>query len=101
MKVSKLKKRLSANRTMQEVSFSLPEDVVEDLKRIAPHLGFTDYQALMRAYVGQGLRADSERLAAQLEFTSVIENLRRHGVKETVIASAIAEAKGDVQAEAA
>ena len=100
MKVSKLKKRLSSNRPMQTVSFNLPEDVVEDLKRVAPHLGFTDYQALMRAYVGQGLRADVERLSFQLEFTAVLEHLRRQGVNENVIASAIAEAKDEVRAAA-
>lgn len=97
MKVSKLKKRLSASRPMQKVSFNLPEDVVEDLKRIATHLGFSDHQALMRAYVGQGLRADVERLASQLEFSAVIENLRRYGVNESLLASAIAEAKDEVQ----
>jgi hypothetical protein len=28
----------------------MPEDVVEDLKRIAPKLGFSGYQPLIRAY---------------------------------------------------
>ena len=46
------------------VSIRMPEDVVEDLKQVAPLLGFTGYQPLMRAYIGQGLRADLARLAA-------------------------------------
>ncbi len=46
---------------MAMVSIHLPEDVVDDLKRIAPQIGFTEYQSLMRAYIGQGLRADFER----------------------------------------
>jgi hypothetical protein len=33
-----------------------PADVIEDLKRVAPLLGFSGYQPLVRAYVGQGLR---------------------------------------------
>lgn len=93
MKVSKLKQRLNANRPMQTVSFNLPEDVIEELKRMAPHLGFSDHIALMRAYVGQGLRLDSERFAGTLEFSAVIESLKRQGVDERLIESAIAEAK--------
>jgi len=47
---------------MTSVTLRMPEDVVEDLKRIAPLLGFPGYQPLMRAYLGQSLRKDSERL---------------------------------------
>lgn len=52
---------------MKTISIRLPEDVVDDLKRIAPQLGFTAYQSLMRAYIGQGLRADFERLESNHE----------------------------------
>jgi hypothetical protein len=40
----------------------MPEDVVEDLNTIAPLLGFSGYQRLIRAYIGQGLRQDLEKL---------------------------------------
>jgi len=53
-----LKKRLRKDRPMTTVSLRMPEDVVDDLKRIASRLGFTSYQALVRALVGQGLRRD-------------------------------------------
>ena len=46
----------------------MPEDVIEDLKRIAPLLGFSGYQPLVRAYIGQGLRADLERLDGDTQF---------------------------------
>jgi len=36
----------------------MPEDVVKELKRVAPLLGFSGYQPLIRAYIGQGLRKD-------------------------------------------
>jgi hypothetical protein len=36
--------------------------VVEDLKRVAPSLGFAGYQPLIRAYIGKGLRIDLARL---------------------------------------
>jgi hypothetical protein len=39
----------------------VPEDVIEDLKKVAPELGFSGYQPLIRAYVGQGLRKDLAR----------------------------------------
>ncbi len=43
MKMDKLKKRLEKDRTMISVTLRMPEDVVEDLKRIAPMLGFSGY----------------------------------------------------------
>ena len=78
---------------MTMISLRIPEDVVEDLKRIAPLLGFSGYQPLMRAYIGQGLRADLERLEGSVEIHNLIESLRKHGVEETVISSAMAEAQ--------
>lgn len=65
----------------------MPKDVIDDLKRVAPHLGFSGYQPLMRAYIGQGLRAD----LAKLEHSTVIDNLRQKGVSEELLASAVAD----------
>jgi hypothetical protein len=64
---------------------------LEDLKLVAPRLGFSGYQPLIRAYIGQGLRADLTRLAEDTELMQLIESLRKHGVKDEVIASAMAE----------
>ncbi len=79
------------------VSIRIPEDVIEDLKRVAPMLGFSGYQALIKAYIGQGLRADLERLENGVEISSLIESLKKKGVKEEIISSAIAEAQGSYQ----
>lgn len=49
MKVEALKKRLDKNRPMTTVTIHIPEDVKEDLKWIAPLLGFSSYQLLIRA----------------------------------------------------
>ena len=98
MKINKLKQRLQKNRAMTTISLRIPEDVVDDLKDIAPRLGFSGYQPLIRAYIGQGLRADLERLNENPEITNLVESLRRHGVKDEIIASAIAEVKGSVEA---
>jgi len=67
--------------------------VVEDLKRVAPLLGFSGYQPLMRAYIGQGLRADLARLEQGADLTRMAVSLRRQGVSEEVLATAVAGAK--------
>lgn len=78
---------------MTMVSIRMPEDVVEDLKRIAPHLGFSGYQPLIRAYVGQGLRHDLARLEQNTELSKLLESLKRQGVSDEVLATAVAEAQ--------
>ena len=77
---------------MTSISLRIPEDVIEDLKAIAPTLGFSGYQPLIRAYIGQGLRKDLARLEND-QVKLVVESLRRHGVEDQVIAEAIAEVK--------
>ncbi|MGH9802289.1 MAG: hypothetical protein ACRD82_18145 [Blastocatellia bacterium] len=89
MKMDKLKQRLRNDRPVTSVTVNMPEDVVGNLERVALHLGLTDAHALIRAYVGQGLRADLERLAATPEVVNLIASLQRQGVAEE-----IAEAKG-------
>ena len=78
MKIEALKKRLDKNRPMTNVTLSIPEDVIEDLNRIAPVLGFSSYQPLMRAYIGQGLRNDLERFEGE-QIPALIESLKRLG----------------------
>ncbi len=88
MKIEQLKKRLKRNRPMTSVTINIPENVVEDLKRIAPLLGFSDYQPLIRAYIGQGLRQDLERFESET-VTALIASLKRRGVSEQVIDEAL------------
>lgn len=93
MKTSDLRKRLRKDRPMTTISLRMPEDVVDDLKRVAPRLGFSGYQPLLRAYVGQGLRRDLERLEGTLDLAEFVDSLARRGVDEAVIAEAMAETK--------
>lgn len=88
----RLKKRLKKDRAMEIISIRLPEDVIEDLKEIAPALGFSGYQPLIRAYVGQGLRKDLARMENS-QIQALTDSLRRHGVKDEVISEALAEAR--------
>jgi hypothetical protein len=90
MKLEHLKKRLDKNRSMTTISIRFPADVVDDLKRVAPLRGFTGYQPLIRAYVGQGLRRDLERLENDT-ITALVESLKRHGVSEETINEALDE----------
>ncbi|MFM6058889.1 MAG: hypothetical protein ACKPBT_12070, partial [Microcystis aeruginosa] len=63
---------------------------IEDLKRVAPLLGFSGYQPLMRAYIGQGLRADLERLEGDT-ISALVASLKRHGVSDEVLQEALSE----------
>jgi len=70
----------------------IPEDVIEDLKEIAPSLGFSGYQPLIRAYIGQGLRKDQAQMEnSQLQLLT--ESLRKHGISDHVISAAFAESQ--------
>lgn len=93
MKMTQLRNRLRARRPMVTISMRVPEDVIADLKRVAPLLGFSGYQPLIRAYVGQGLRADLERLEPAGNISSLLTSLRRHGVTDELLSVAMAEAQ--------
>lgn len=90
MKIETLKVRLDRNRPMTSITIRMPEDIVENLKRIAPLLGFSGYQSLIRAYIGQGLRVDLERFESDA-VTTLIASLKRQGVSNEVINEALSE----------
>ena len=84
---------MQKDRPMTMVSIRIPNDVIDDLKRVAPMLGLSGYQSLIKAYIGQGLRADLERLESGVDISALVESLRKKGVKDEVISSAMAEAQ--------
>ena len=90
MKMETLNKRLDRKRPMTSVTIRIPEDVVEDLKKVAPLLGFSGYQPLIRAYIGQGLRVDLEKLESET-VNALVENLKRRGVSQALIDEALSE----------
>lgn len=53
---------LHNDRSTKHISIRIPEDVLEDLKRVAPLKGMSGYQALIKFYIGQGLRKDLRKL---------------------------------------
>ena len=86
----RLRTRLRKDRPMTTISIRMPEDVIDDLKEIAPALGLSGYQPLIRAYIGQGLRKDLIRLERP-ELAELEKSLRRHGVKNDVISAVLGE----------
>lgn len=87
----RIKSRLKKDRPMTTVTLRVPVDVVDSLKEIAPQRGFSGYQALLKFYVGEGLRRDeaeylwgpAQRMAAAL---------KRRGVSAKVVEAAVREA---------
>lgn len=77
---------------MSTISIRVPEDVIEDLKQLAPVLGFCGYQPQLRASVGQGLRRDLANLE-QYQLQLMVDSLRRRGVDDRVISEAVDEAR--------
>jgi len=90
MKMETIKRRLAKDRSMVAVTLRMPQDVVDDLKRMAPLRGFAGYQALLRAYVGAGLRDDMERFEGS-PVARLIDRLRDSGVPEETLRRAAAE----------
>ena len=88
----RMKRRMQKDRPMTTISIRLPEDVIDDLKEIAPALGFSGYQPLIRSYIGQELRVDLDKLEGS-QVQTLTDSLRKHGVPDDVISDAIAEAR--------
>jgi hypothetical protein len=87
----RIRERMHTRRVMTSISLRIPENVIEDLKEIAPSLGFSGYQSLIKAYISEGLRSDLERLDGS-QVQALTESLRKQGVADELISNAIAEA---------
>jgi hypothetical protein len=86
----KLKTRLAKDRPMTSITLRVPRDVIESLKAIAPHKGFSGYQALLKAYVGDGLRRD-EAVYLYGPAARLAEALKKRGVDPKLIEEAARE----------
>lgn len=86
----RIKTRLAKDRPMTSITVRIPVDVVESMKEIAPQRGFSGYQALLKSYIGEGLRRDE----AQFTFgqtARLIEALKKRGVPDSVLDDAARE----------
>lgn len=83
------KKTKRKQRPMLTMTIRMSAKAVKKLKDMAPLLGFSGYQPLIRYYVDMGLRADMTRLKVS-PIQKLIESLKRHGVPDEIINRAIA-----------
>ena len=88
----RLQIRKQKDYPVSPVTIRLPDDVIEDLQEIATLLGFSRYEALIRAYVGEGMRKDLERLD-EAPIQRLAESLRKQGLTDAAIADVLAEAR--------
>jgi hypothetical protein len=87
----RMREGMQSERVMTSISLRIPERVIADLKEIAPMLGMSGYQALIKLYVSQGLRRDLQKLPGT-NVAALTESLRKRGVKDADISAAIEEA---------
>jgi hypothetical protein len=88
----RIKRSMRKDRPMITISIRMPEDVIDDLKEVAPQLGYSGYQPLIRAYIGKGLRKDLEELETSGP-QALAASLQKRGLSDKVIAEVIAETR--------
>ena len=85
-----LKKRLAKDRPVTSITLRIPVDVVDSLKAIAPHKGFSGYQTLLKSYISEGLRRD-EAIHADDLVERLTQALKQRGVSDKVLGDALRE----------
>lgn len=86
-----LKKRLAKDRQVTSITLRIPVDVVDSLKAIAPHKGFSGYQTLLKSYISEGLRRD-EAIHADALVERLTQALKKRGVSDKVLDAALRDA---------
>ncbi len=93
--IDRIKRNMQPDKPMTLISLRLPDHVLEDLKEVAPSLGSGGYQALIRAYISNGLRKHLAEREVQKAKDSTVEKFSQkliaHGVPERAIQEAVAE----------
>lgn len=81
----KKKMKLSHKRPLTMISLRMPADVLEDLKQVARLKEMSGYQALIKFYVGQGLRKDLADLRRKDAAQKARIILEKHKVDPEII----------------
>ncbi len=81
-------------REKETVSVEIPKDTLDSLKKVADRQDMS-LQALLKFYIGQGLRQDLSKLFSSRVLEATAEVLARHIQSEEVISTIIQE----IQAE--
>jgi hypothetical protein len=77
-------------RPAEVVSIKLPADTLATLKKVAESCGMS-YEALIKFYVGQGLRQDLARLSADNVLQTAAEVLAQHIESQDEVAAILEE----------
>jgi hypothetical protein len=81
-------------RVSRTVALEIPEDTLESLKRIAATRDMS-YQALMKFYIGQGLRQDVSHFFAEHVLEATAQVLARHFQSDEEVSAILQEIRGE------
>ena len=89
MKMSeRIGRNMQPDKPMTLISLRLPDHGIDVLRELAPLFGFGGYQALIRAYISNGLRKHLAELEGQRAKDSTVEEFSRrliaHDLVETI-----------------
>ena len=77
-------------RPSEQVTIDIPTDTLETLKKVASSRDMS-YQALLKLYIGQGLRQDSAQLYADRVLEMTAEVLAQHLDSKEEVAAILQE----------
>ncbi len=78
-------------RPSEDVTIKIPIDVIASLKKVAEQREMSSYQALIKFYIGQGLRDDLSRLFYNQVLNNAAEVLARHNHSPEEIEAILSE----------
>jgi hypothetical protein len=84
-------------RPTETVTIDIPTDTLETLKQVAASRDMS-YQALIKLYIGQGLRQDAAQLYADRVLAMTAEVLARHLDSQEEVAAILREIHGKTAA---
>ena len=90
----RIKQRLVKDRAMTSITLRIPVDVVDSLKELAPKTGHSGYQALLKTYIGEGLRRDEAKFTFALH-QRLVQALKKRGVPAKVLNQALKDIAGE------
>ena len=89
----RIQRRLVKDRAMTSITLRIPVDVVDSLKELAPKTGHSGYQALLKAYISDGLRRDEAKFSFAPTHR-LVEALKKRGVPKAVLDKALHDVEG-------
>ena len=87
------------SRAVETVSVQIPADTLASLEKVAASRDMS-YQALMKLYIGQGLRQDLAKLFVERVLEKTAEVLTRHIQSEEEVSAIIREIRVETVAKA-